>query len=214
MAHDLRSPITRIRGAAETALQEKNSIENYQEASGQIIAECDRLIGIINMMLDIAAMDSGVAELPDTTVDITDIVKDASELFQPVAEDKNVELHLSNSNKPMTVRGSKEGLQRMVANIIDNAIKFTDTGGKVNITVTSMDNQASIHIKDTGIGISQENQKRIFDRFFRVEASRSSEGNGLGLSLAQSIAKAHGGEITVDSAVGRGSQFTIILPRC
>jgi signal transduction histidine kinase len=131
-----------------------------------------------------------------------------------VAEDKNIELHLSNSNKPMTVRGSKESLQRMIANIIDNAIKFTDTGGKVNITATSMDTQASIRIKDTGIGISQEDKSRIFDRFFRVEASRSSEGNGLGLSLAQSIAKAHGGEITVESSIGKGSRFTITLPRC
>lgn len=213
VAHDLRSPITRIRGAAETALQEKDSIESHQEANGQIIAECDRLISIINIMLDIAVMDSGAAPLPDTTVDITNIVKDACELFRPVAEDKNIHLHLSNKNESIIVRGSKEGLQRVVANILDNAIKFTDNGGKIDVAVTSTQTQASICIKDTGIGISQENQQRIFDRFFRSEASRSSEGNGLGLSLAQSIVKTHGGKITVESAINQGSLFTIILPK-
>lgn len=214
IAHDLRSPITRIRGVAETALQSEASVEASQEAAGRIIAECDRLIGIINTMLDIAEMDSGTATLPDTPVDIVRVVKDACELFLPVAEDKGIALHLGQITTPLAVRGSKEGLQRVVANIIDNAIKFTERGGQISIDVDSTDAHVSICIGDTGIGLSLDNQQRIFDRFFRVDSSRSTEGNGLGLSLAQSFARAHGGEITVDSRLGKGSQFTIILPRC
>jgi signal transduction histidine kinase len=213
IAHDLRSPITRIRGVAETALQSEASVEASQEAAGRIIAECDRLIGIINTMLDIAEMDSGTAKLPDTPVDVAGIVKDACELFQPVAEDKGIALHLDQISTPLTVQGSKEGLQRVVANIIDNGIKFTERGGQINIDIDSTDTHVSICIRDTGIGLSKENQQRVFDRFFRVDSSRSAEGNGLGLSLARSIARAHGGEISVQSETGKGSQFTIVLPR-
>ncbi len=214
IAHDLRSPITRIRGVAETALQSDASKEMYQDTGGRIIAECDRLIGIINTMLDIAEMDSGTAKLPDTQVDVAGVVKDACELFQPVAEDKAITLQTGTISSPLMVRGSKEGLQRVVANIIDNAIKFTERGGYISIDVDSTENHVSICIKDTGIGLSQEDQQRIFDRFFRVDSSRSAEGNGLGLSLAYSIVRAHGGEITVESETGKGSQFTIVLPRC
>jgi signal transduction histidine kinase len=213
IAHDLRSPITRIRGVAETALQSQAPIETYQEAGGRIITECDRLIGIINTMLDIAEMDSGTAKLPDNPVDVAVVVKDACELFHPVAEDKAVELQLKNNSEPLVVRGSREGLQRVVANIIDNAIKFTSQGGQISIEVDSTDTQVSICIIDTGIGLTEESQRHIFDRFFQVDSSRSAEGNGLGLSLARSIVRAHGGDITVESQVGKGSRFTIILPR-
>lgn len=213
VAHDLRSPITRIRGAAETASLRGETIENYRDVNGQIVSECDRLIEMINTMLEIAQMDSGIAKLPGTPVDMAGIIEDACELFRPVAEDKDIELDLKNSSEPLTVTGSREGLQRVVANVIDNAIKFTDSGGKVNITLISSDSEVSICITDTGCGISQENQSRIFDRFFRADPSRTSEGNGLGLSLAQSIIRAHRGRITVESTLGKGSRFTINLPQ-
>lgn len=214
IAHDLRSPITRIRGVAETALHSEASKETYQDAGGRIIAECDRLIGIINTMLDIAEMDSGTAKLPDTPVDIVEVVKDACELFQPVAEDKSITLQTGTISSSLIVRGSKEGLQRVIANIIDNAIKFTGRGGQVSIDIDSTESHVSICIKDTGIGLSKEDQQCIFDRFFRVDSSRSAEGNGLGLSLARSIARAHGGDIMVESEANKGSQFTIVLPCC
>lgn len=211
VAHDLRSPVTRIRGTAETTLQGDETIENYRDANGRIISECDRLIEMINTMLEIAWMDSGTAKLPNSKVDMAGIVEDACELFAPVAEDKNIKLELKNSSKPVTVIGSREGLQRVAANIIDNAIKFTDSGGQVSIALSSSDSVVSMCITDTGCGISKENQSRIFDRFFRTDPSRASEGNGLGLSLAQSIVKAHNGTITVESTIGKGSRFTITL---
>lgn len=213
VAHDLRSPITRIRGAAETTLQSDETIETYRDVNGQIISECDRLVEMINTMLEIAQMDSGVAELPGTEINLAGIVEDACELFRPVAEDKDIELNYNKNNEQPTVTGSKGGLQRVVANIIDNAIKFTEPGGKVNITLNCSNSQVSISITDTGCGIQEENQGRIFDRFYRADPSRTSEGNGLGLSLAQSIVRAHGGTITLESQIDKGSRFTINLPR-
>jgi heavy metal sensor kinase len=213
IAHDLRSPIARIRGTAETALQRPETLESYREANSRIIAECDRLVGIIKTMLDMAAMDSGAMRMPQTAVDIHAVVAEACELFGPVAEDKGVALRLSHGNTALTVQGSREGLQRVVANLVDNAIKFTAAGGEVGVEVHSTQAQVSICVSDTGIGLSPENLQRIFDRFFRADSSRSSEGNGLGLSLARSIVRAHGGEIDVASELGKGSRFTVTLPR-
>jgi heavy metal sensor kinase len=213
IAHDLRSPLTSIRGMAEAALQDPGDMETFQDTHGRIVAECDRLINIINTMLDMAAMDTGTIELPQTTVDITALVQGACTLFRPVADDKAICLHLNNSIKTVHVRGSKENLQRVVSNIIDNAIKFTPEGGRITVDIIAKDSQVSISVQDTGIGISPEYQQRIFDRFFRVDPSRTTDGNGLGLSLAQSIIKAHGGQITVESEEGKGSRFTIVLPQ-
>lgn len=212
IAHDLRSPVTRIRGAAEGVLHGQNDLEACREANGKIVAECDRLIGIVNTMLEMAAMDAGTTERPETPVDVTAIVQGACDLFQPLADDKAIALHWNHNGTPATVRGSKQNLQRVVSNIIDNAIKFTPEGGRVEVDVTHTETEVSVRVQDTGAGISRENQSRIFDRFFRADSSRATDGNGLGLSLAQSIVKAHGGRIQVESEEGQGSRFTVVLP--
>ena len=213
IAHDLRSPITRMRGTAEAALQGPTDIETQRETHGKIIAECDRLVGIINTMLDIAAMNAGAAELPETSVDIQAVVLQAVDLFQPLAEDKAIRLNVNNPGIPITVCGSQANLQRVVSNILDNAIKFTTPGGTVNVDITATEDQVALSFSDTGIGISAEHQQYVFDRFYRVDTSRSTDGNGLGLSLAQSIIRAHHGWITVESEEGQGSRFTVVLPR-
>lgn len=213
IAHDLRSPVTRIRGTAEELLGKPGDKEISRDALGRIIAECDRLVGIINTMLDMAAMDAGATELPNTPVDIQAVVRRAADLFQPLAEDKSIRLNVSGRNSPLAVRGSKENLQRVVSNILDNAIKFTSEGGRIDVGITATEDHVFICFTDTGIGISAEDQHHVFDRFYRIDASRSTDGNGLGLSLAQSIVKAHGGRIMVESEEGKGSRFTVVLPR-
>ncbi|MFZ0035015.1 MAG: HAMP domain-containing sensor histidine kinase, partial [Sedimentisphaerales bacterium] len=214
IAHDLRSPITRIRGIAETTLTSNENLDTYREMTATIIDECDMLVGMINTMLEIAETQAGAANFEVAPVDIIKIVKDAHELFQPVAEDKNItlELDVQNGVKTVLVAGDTTRLQRAIANLLDNAVKYTDSGGKVTVSVERTQTQVKISVSDTGLGIEEKDITRIFDRFYRADTSRSTAGNGLGLSLAHTIVQAHKGKIVVESTPGKGSTFTILIP--
>lgn len=212
IAHDLRSPVTRIRGIAETTLTGPQKLEDYQTMSGQIIEECDTLVGTINTMLEIAESDAGVMKITLTSVDISGMVSDVADLFQPVAEDKEIELQIEIPVEPIFIAGDKSRLQRALANLLDNAIKYTRHQGTVTLSVSLDGSQVCIAIRDNGIGISEEDQMHIFDRFFRGDPSRTTPGNGLGLPLVRSIATLHHGCVHVESTLGEGSCFTLILP--
>lgn len=213
VAHDLRSPITRMRGAAETTLTGTQDLEAYREMGLTIIEESDRLTGMINTMLEIAQSESGVLEISRAPVDLAALLKNAVELFQPVAEEKRIHLSAELPETPLMISGDKNRLQRVAANLLDNAIKYTPDGGTVRLDCRAVPAGAEVEISDTGIGIEPEELPRIFDRFYRSEKSRSSCGNGLGLSLAQSIIQSHGGWITAQSSPGQGSVFKLFLPR-
>lgn len=213
IAHDLRSPITRIRGIAETTITGNQEQEEYQAMAGMIVEECDSLVVMINTMLEIAENDSGIKEFSTDPVDMTGVARNAYELFQPVAEQKGIYLKYENPPDTLITLGDVTRLQRLVANLLDNAIKFTPAGGNVILSSSGTDTQLKISIIDSGIGIENDVLPHIFERFYRADRSRSTPGNGLGLSLARSIARAHGGEITVKSQPGKGSTFTVILPR-
>lgn len=213
VAHDLRSPITRMRGAAETTLTGPQELEAYREMGITIIEESDRLTGMINTMLEIAQSESGVLEISRAPVDLAALLKNAVELFQPVAEEKRIHLSAELPENPLMISGDKNRLQRVAANLLDNAIKYTPGGGTVRLNCRAVPGGAGIEIRDTGVGIAPEELPRIFDRFYRSEKSRSSCGNGLGLSLAQSIIQSHGGHITAESSPGQGSVFKLFLPR-
>jgi len=213
IAHDLRSPLTRIRGLAETTLTGRQDLAEYRNMAGTIIEESDRMVGMVNTMLEIAETDAGLREIPKISVDLGDIVRDVGELFSTVAEDKGVELQVLIASAPLCVLGDRPRLQRAVANLLDNAIKYTPVGGTVTIQAAAAGGQILIVLADTGIGIPAEEQKSIFNRFYRLDESRSTPGAGLGLSLVQAVVKAHGGMVQVESEVGRGSVFTIRLPR-
>ncbi len=213
IAHDLRSPLTRIRGIAESALSTEKNADAYQEMAGVVIEECDQLLGMINTMLTIAQTDSGLSCFSKTPLDIRDILRETVELFQPAAEDMGIAMRVQLSEHPLTVRGDKTALKRVVANLLDNAIKFSKNGGRIKTTTALYDTKVMIEISDTGMGIEEKDLPHIFDRFYRGDKSRSDPGNGLGLSLALAIIRAHGGEITVSSTSGEGSTFRIHLPR-
>ena len=212
IAHDLRSPITRIRGIAESTLTGEQESEAYREATAIVIEECDRLVGMINTMLEIAETQSGAVEVGRDTVDMVDLVRDAYELFLPVAEDKGVQFSLNSPNEALCVVGDVAKLQRMMANLLDNAIVYTAGGGAVDVAVEAAQHDVEISVRDTGIGIAEKDLPHIFDRFYRADRSRSTPGSGLGLSLAQAIAQAHNGRITVESSPAIGSTFTVSLP--
>jgi heavy metal sensor kinase len=212
IAHDLRSPITRIRGIAEMTLVTAKTVDEYQGLAAVTIEECDRLLKIINTMLDISEAEAGAAKLKMGKLDMAQVVLDACTLFQPVAEDKGVKL-ISEVRAACFVEGDLKRLQRMAANLLDNALKYTPAGGTVVVSLHCDAEQADLSIQDTGMGISRDDLPHIFERFYRCEESRSAPGAGLGLSLALAIARAHGGDITVKSTPGEGSVFAVRLPR-
>jgi heavy metal sensor kinase len=211
IAHDLRSPITRIRGMAEMALTTGKSVDEYESAAASTVEDCDRLLEMINTMLYISQTEAAPEKLPMEEVNMTGVVRDACELFQPVAEDKGVDLVVE-IGADLRVRGVLQGLQRMLANLIDNALNYTSRSGTVTVSVSGDEKLGVIAVKDTGIGISQEELPHIFRRFYRGDRSRSLPGTGLGLTLVQAIVRAHGGQISVTSVPNVGTTFTVTLP--
>lgn len=212
IAHDLRTPLTRIRGLLDVTINSNPCSEDYQEMAEGIAEECDRLVQIINTMLEITQTDSGVLAMPKHNVDIIGIVKKAYDLFLPLAEDKSIDFQFSVPAQQIILNCDELRLQRVISNILDNAIKYNQSNGKIFLSVHQEANNIIIIVKDTGCGISEGDQRHIFERFYRCDSSRSKPGNGLGLSLAKSIIKAHNGSITVESSLNSGSEFRIILP--
>ena len=213
IAHDLKSPLTKLRGSAEVALTTDAPLEEYRIMAADTIEECDRLLDTINAMLVISRTEAGVGELQMEDLDAAEVVREACDLFQPLAEEGGVSLTCRVPHS-CPFRGDVGMIQRMIANLVDNAVKYTPSGGAVDVAVKEENrNFVSIAVRDTGIGISQEDLPRIFERFYRSDPSRSQAGAGLGLSLARAVVRAHGGEIYVSSAPGKGSMFTVILPK-
>jgi len=212
IAHDLRSPITRIRGNAEVTLTTGKSLNEYEAMAASTVEECDRLLDMINTMLMISKTEAGVDRLAREEIDLGSLVRKACELFEPTAEDKGVSLSCDVQNESH-LAGDTRMIQRMLSNLLDNAIKYTPSGGAISISVSENDGQVAVSIRDTGIGLSPSDLPRIFERFYRCDQSRSQAGIGLGLSLARAVARAHGGDITVVSAPNQGSTFTVTLEK-
>ena len=212
IAHDLKSPITRIRGISEVTLTTGASVREYKNMAASTIEECDRLLEMINTMLVISRAEAGVNKLDAKEMDIAAAVTNAWELFEAPAEDKNLKFTCDAAG-PLRVSGDQRLIQRMIANLIDNAIKYTSAGGTVKVAVHRQnDHSVVITVKDSGIGISDQDLPHIFERFYRCDPSRSEAGIGLGLSFARAVARAHGGDITVSSIPDQGSTFAVTLP--
>lgn len=212
IAHDIRGQLGRIRASAEMSLTGKMNLEEHKASSAEIIEECDRLIHLINTLLEVSEAEFGLSTLPDQHANLSEIINDAYELFEPIAEEKNIDLY-SSIEPDCYFDGHIQHLQRMLANLLDNALKYTPEKGRIGIELTSDSTEVKIVIRDTGIGIKPEYHNRIFDRFFRCDASRTGNGNGLGLSFSRAVVTAHGGDINLVSEPGKGSVFSITLPK-
>jgi heavy metal sensor kinase len=212
IAHDLRSPLARIRGAAEMALTTVTSSEENKAIAAGMIEDCDRLMGMINTMLDIAEAEAGMAEPKWTLVDMAEVIGNARDLFLPVAEEKEIAL-TTETAAGCLVRADARMLQRVVGNLLDNALKYTPSRGTVAISAWAQNEKILLRVRDSGIGISQKDLPLIFDKFYRCDRSRSARGSGLGLSLAKAIVTSHGGAIEVVSKPGQGASFTVSFPR-
>ena len=213
IAHDLKSPLTRIRGIAEITLTTGESLPEYQTMAASAIEECDRLLDMINTMLIISKTKAAVDKPIRERIDLARLVRDACALFSTIAEDKGLTL-VCDTPEACEILGDVRSIQRMFSNLLDNAIKYTASGGSVRVLFPECTgNTPAITVMDTGIGISAEDLPHIYERFYRCDRSRSQAGTGLGLSLARAIARAHGGDITVESRPGQGSAFTVTLPQ-
>jgi len=209
IAHDIKTPITRLLGIADQRLR-KNRTEDL-ELAGHVVEECDQIMNIIRSLLDITAAESGLSKWHIEPLDLVALVGEACELFEPLIQQKALTLV---QDFPETLRVSSDlrALQRIIGNLLDNAIKFTPEGGKIEIRIEAKDHQGYVSIEDSGIGIHPLDLPHIFQRFHRGELARDLPGNGLGLSFCASALKALKGSITCESTPGVGTRFVVRLP--
>jgi signal transduction histidine kinase len=217
VSHDLRTPLTRLRGTAEMALASPPSgdsaqqIEHYRERLADCVEESDRVLIMLNTLMDISEAESGTMQLRREPVALSDVVSRTVDLYRDVAEAKGVALSAT-ASPGLIVTADRTRLEQVAANLIDNAVKYTPSGGQVDVTVRRADDVMELRVHDTGPGIPPDELPRIFDRLFRGDTSRAERGLGLGLSLVKAVVEAHQGTVQVSSQVGHGATFTVRLP--
>ena len=211
VSHDLRTPLTRLRGTAEMALASPPDLDRYREALADCVEESDRVLVMLNTLMDISEAESGTMQLQREPVALGDVVSRAVDLYRDVADAKGVAL-AAETPQAVTVVADRTRLEQVAANLIDNAVKYTPAGGRVDVEVGGANGAAIMRVRDTGPGIPADELPRIFERLFRGDRSRAERGLGLGLSLVRAIVEAHGGTVSVDSEPGMGSVFTVSLP--
>lgn len=212
IAHELRTPITRMRGTMESALAPPGTETEMRHAGAVVLEECDRLARTITVMLQIARLESGRERLPRAPVDVKELILGAVEAFETLADEKAQRIETALPETSVRVAGDRPALQRMLANLLDNAIKYTPRGGDISITCRQTGASVELAVADTGIGISAPDLPHIFERFYRAAQVRGEQGSGLGLCLVHSIVLAHGGDVRAESKAGNGSRFVVRLP--
>jgi heavy metal sensor kinase len=213
LAHELRTPLAALRGEAELALTHAQSAEDYRRGLATQLEEMDRLARLITELLTLARAEAGDIVLRKQVVDLGALCQTVAQSLEPVARARELSLCCETGQSVM-VTGDAGWLERLLLNLVDNAIAFTPAGGRIVIRVTSANGVAQLEVEDTGIGMSDDAIARVFDRFYQADPSRSARGGGvgLGLSLARWIAQRHNASISVQSQPGRGSTFRVSLP--
>lgn len=211
VSHELKTPLQGIIGSAELIENGMVQPEDMPRFVGHIRAEAQRLVTLIGDIIRLSQLDEGEV-LPKERLDLLEVAQGAADDLQAEAEKKNV--HLSVSGEPAELEGVRQLIYEVAYNLGDNAIKYNVDGGSVSINVSSDGKNAKLTVSDTGIGIAAEDQSRIFERFYRVDKSHSKEsgGTGLGLSIVKHAVQYHGGRISMDSAPGKGTSISVILP--
>lgn len=210
VAHDLRTPLSRMRLSVESALSSSDP-KQLKEALLDCAEESEQIELMLKTLLDLTEAESGLLQLHVEPVDLRLLAEQCLDLYRYVAEERQVELHLE-SEAPLTIDADPVRLRQVLANLLDNAIKYTPAGGHVQLTLQQIDRQAVVTVIDSGIGIEPSDQPLVFDRLFRADSSRSEPGMGLGLSLVKAVIEAHRGSIVVASQPDHGSRFTVTLP--
>jgi signal transduction histidine kinase len=211
VAHDLRTPMTRLRGTAEMALQSATTAEQYRDALADCLEEADRVANLLDALMDLAEAETGTMRLRREPVDVADVLSSAVDLYAGVAEEKGLNLTLAAAKGLPPLVGDRARLTQVFANLIDNAVKYTPRG-EIAVRATATATDVTVEVADTGIGITAADRERIWERLYRGDQSRSERGLGIGLSLVRAIVRAHGGQVEVDSSPGQGATFRVQLP--
>jgi two-component system, OmpR family, heavy metal sensor histidine kinase CusS len=209
IAHELRTPIGNIRGEAEVALRRSRSPEEYHEVIESMIAECEHLGHIVDNLLFLARTEAAEGHLQRTSFNGRATVEKIAAFHEPIAEDQHLTIRCEGET---TFVADEMLFERAVNNLVENAVRHTAAGGSIEITVSNRDANSEVSVKDNGAGIPAEHLPRVFDRFYRADSSRSSEGVGLGLALVKSIMDLHGGTAVIESQPGRGTTATLSFP--
>jgi heavy metal sensor kinase len=211
-SHELRTPLTAILGQIDVALERPREAESYRKTLTTIREQAQRLARLVGDLLFLARADAQSVPLVVEALDTAALLRAVVAQVEPLAVARDLRLELT--SVPLKVHGNEDDLIRLFLNLLDNAIRYTPPGGRIALSCTSGSGEIAIHISDSGPGIAPEHLPRLFDRFYRVDRGRNRThgGSGLGLTIAQSIAQAHGGQIAVESVVGQGSTFTVTLP--
>jgi len=212
LAHDLRTPLTRLRGTAELALQDGGDPAQAREALADCINESDRVLHLLETLLDISAAETGALKLDRDLLDVRSVVERAADLYREVAEVKEIVLTVEQPDAPVEAQADAIRLGQAVNNLVDNALKYTPSGGRVNLAVRREGGRVVLTVSDTGPGVPVAERQAVFRRLYRGDSSRSQRGLGLGLSLVKAIVEAHGGTVDLDDAPGGGACFTVRLP--
>jgi signal transduction histidine kinase len=209
IAHDLRTPLTRARLALERGRTNATTPEQFHTAADKAIANIDQSLTIITALLRLAEIENSRRSAAFGKVLLHEMLREVYDLYEPIAENKNIELRLEMKQRT-EVRGDRDLLFEAVANLVDNAIKFTPEGGRVEIELTHGDGETIVRVTDTGCGISEREREAVLRRFYRSDKIRSTPGVGLGLNLVAAIIKLHGFRLAIHS--GQGGRLEIICP--
>jgi signal transduction histidine kinase len=210
VAHDLRTPLTRLRGIAETALQSDDPA-TVREGLAACLEESDRVAGMLSTLMDISEAETGTMRLQLEPVDLAELARQTVDLYEDLAEDRSLSIHVD-TQEDVWVRGDRSRLRQVLANLVDNAVKYTPAGGRIELRTAREGPEAVVTVEDTGIGIAPDELPQIWERLYRGDKSRSERGLGLGLSLVRAIVQAHEGTVTAQSRRGEGSSFQLRLP--
>jgi signal transduction histidine kinase len=211
VAHDLRTPLTRLRASAELALHQNSDPAAAHEALADCVEESERVLSMLGTLMDIAEAEAGTMRLQQKPFDLCRLIREVADMYQYVAEEKHIKVGTElpeNCEAPV----DPDRMRQAFGNLLDNAIKYTGEGGVVTISAARVDGHATVRFKDTGMGIPEAEQGRIWDRLYRGDKSRSQRGLGLGLSVVRAVVQAHHGTVTVKSKPGEGAEFDIVLP--
>ena len=211
VAHDLRPQLTRLRAGAEMALRQTDNPDGSREALADCIEETDRIQRLLETLLDISAAENGVLKLERENLDLGMLLQSVAELYALVAEEKSIAIAVI-SGAGVNLAADPTRLRQVVANLVDNAVKYTPAGGRVMLAAETRGDRVSITVSDTGPGIPAEEQEKIWQRLYRGDHSRSQRGLGLGLAMVKALVEAHGGSVTVANQPAGGAVFTVDLP--
>jgi signal transduction histidine kinase len=214
MSHELRTPLNAIIGFSQVLKEQMYGPLNEKQADyvDDVLSSGQHLLNLINDILDLAKVEAGRMELQPSTFELPELLENAASMVRERATRQGIGLIVATDRSVGAMEGDERKVKQILFNLLSNAVKFTPGGGKVTLAASAADGQVQISVHDTGVGISVEDQTRIFEEFYQVGASRTQEGTGLGLALTMRLVELHHGQLSVESEPGVGSTFTVTLP--